>query len=121
MQPTFSATGSSSSMKGTTRNTVSGTSRKMSALVRVSCRCSRLRVKYDHAAEFHICSFATCHDNPLVACTGRLTASAHLDKGLPLASRNTSRSEMRTSAASSLAPACRSCDQNRSETVVTVT
>jgi hypothetical protein len=47
MQPTFSATGSSSSMKGTTRNTVSGTSRKMSALVRVSCRCSRLCVRHD--------------------------------------------------------------------------
>jgi hypothetical protein len=51
MQPTFSATGSSSSMKGTTRNTVSGTSRKMSALVRVSCRCSRLHVTHNHAAK----------------------------------------------------------------------
>lgn len=39
---TFNATGSSTSMKGTTRKMMKGTSLKTSAVVRVSCFLSRL-------------------------------------------------------------------------------
>ena len=40
---TFNATGSSTSMKGTTRKMMKGTSLKTSAVVRVSCFLSRLQ------------------------------------------------------------------------------